>query len=1197
MEVIVFLLFALVVYVLIKQQTLKSRLDQLMEHYFKLAGDRDALQQKMETLREQLEALQGKTIIAEPEPAATSPEIVQPEIIIPEEIIPEPTVASLPVTENLSTENPEVAIEKEEEMVVEPAAFSAPKVEEAQARPVPYTPPTPPEPTALSLLLKKWESQFADNWTGILGTAIMVLGVGYLSIYTALKVSPLYRVMIIWAYAGLLMGSYFFLKKKVVWEKTGLWLRSAGASLFLFGCFGASQIPALQFIKQTKVGYGLLILGIGLNLWIGYRIKKQTFLSLHVVLSMLILCVIPDKLLLTFLIAAGTATVGILLSYKEKWEYHVLTVIGAFLIFDIWFTAEGNSLTAVENRWAILSIVFVAVSCIVMQYRKLYDNSTFDKAGFITHITNWLLFTTGLLMHATGSKFKTIVLLIGAGLCFWASRVAKKRQISWLYQIDFLVSFLLLSFTVVTLNDWNVGVEFVLIGLTLVFNAGLFLTFKEQQALLQKIIKIGFHLFVALTLFISLQAVIRPNMITQHPQWFFALLLQIGLALGITMMTSKKESWKGFDGFLGLPSIQLNGIIALGFQWILVAFTYHQMHHNEFIWVLLGATFLWSLVFVWIPNMTLNLSRVLLTCCTGVELLYLIYSTENSLADLWYGVGFTGAIALQWWQPELLKNRFVVRFSNSLLFNLLVLVLIFKYCEAYPVLGVLLFFGLGAFNLWTLWYLIQKESQEVELHKAFKVFYGLQNMALLYFNIHVSYTIPQWEILVCFGISLLLPVLALGYNHKQNQINGSQDAFVQSKNLDTFLLFVMVQGLGFWGIPHPYSLLYFGLVPVLFYAMYLRSVWFEKCNFLAFVQLVFGAICALPLLFEFIRPLSNSDAMYLSIGLVTTLLFSLMQHRNRKTSERSFLVPTLYLQNIAIALLLLQTIQLDYSCLALMGLALVNFALHQKFDIPISKRTPDMLVLLGLGISLVYSLQISHEFELIQWILYGGVLLLGVSWMLYMRQWSSDTKEQTIRQLIMNIWTSAVVFSQLPQKWMPFYWAIMALLQLYLYSRKFTFHRAVSLTYFLLANFHLGILGFWYYQPGYWPFYVALMGILGIFVGYAYRVLESFTIKNSLLIYPVTLSVGLFLYLTFDKGALTFLWVLEALGLLVLSITLKEKYFRYVSLSVVGLCIVRLMFFDLSNTDFLIRALVLLGVGIVLLVMNSLFKKYKDRLD
>jgi uncharacterized membrane protein len=50
-------------------------------------------------------------------------------------------------------------------------------------------------------------------------------------------------------------------------------------------------------------------------------------------------------------------------------------------------------------------------------------------------------------------------------------------------------------------------------------------------------------------------------------------------------------------------------------------------------------------------------------------------------------------------------------------------------------------------------------------------------------------------------------------------------------------------------------------------------------------------------------------------------------------------------------------------------------------------------------------------------------------------------------------------------------------------------------------------------------------------------------------------------------------------------------------LSLVGICVIRLMFFDLSNSDFLIRAIVLVGVGIVLLVMNSLFKKYKDRFD
>jgi uncharacterized membrane protein len=66
---------------------------------------------------------------------------------------------------------------------------------------------------------------------------------------------------------------------------------------------------------------------------------------------------------------------------------------------------------------------------------------------------------------------------------------------------------------------------------------------------------------------------------------------------------------------------------------------------------------------------------------------------------------------------------------------------------------------------------------------------------------------------------------------------------------------------------------------------------------------------------------------------------------------------------------------------------------------------------------------------------------------------------------------------------------------------------------------------------------------------------------------------------------------------LILGILLKEKYFRYVSLSLVGICVIRLMFFDLSNADLLIRALVLVGVGIVLIIMNSLYKKYKDRFE
>ena len=135
------------------------------------------------------------------------------------------------------------------------------------------------------------------------------------------------------------------------------------------------------------------------------------------------------------------------------------------------------------------------------------------------------------------------------------------------------------------------------------------------------------------------------------------------------------------------------------------------------------------------------------------------------------------------------------------------------------------------------------------------------------------------------------------------------------------------------------------------------------------------------------------------------------------------------------------------------------------------------------------------------------------------------------------------------------------------------------------------------YESKFLAVYILIFALLGIYIYFAYKWLEESKYKNSILVYPATVSIAFFLYLTFDKGILTLFWILESLGLLILSLALKEKYFRYVSLSFVAICVIRLMFFDLSNSDFLVRALVLLGVGVVLILMNSLFKKYKGRFE
>ena len=512
-------------------------------------------------------------------------EIILPtEVIAPIEEIQKPYFT--PIEESIIEENPSIpvdesleqdTIKKEEQPVLSyestsnPVALPTKPVEEKVF-----------EESAFSVFIKKAEKQFAENWTGILGTAIMVLGIGYLSIYTALKVAPLFRVLILWLYAALLIGSFEFLKKKEKWNSTGLWLRSAGASLFLFGCFGASQIKGLSFIASPILGYALIGIGIALNLFIGYIIKKQTFLSLHTVLSLLILCVIPEKLLITFILAAITSTIGIILSYKEKWEYHLLTVIASFLIFDIWFNYNGHILSKTENIFAILGIVSVFASCLLMQYRSVYENTTFVKPAFFTHLTNWVLFAIGLILHSTGSHFKTFILFIAAIICFFIALKARKKKIIWLYHLDGMVSFILCALSIILLNDWNIGIDIiacVLYALTLIC---LFAVFKEKELLLHKIFLVINH-NVGLALGIFTIALLSNSLdgskITSSLLSFIALSI---ISLSVPIYTAIKKEFSSIDAFFGSSTLSLNGVLSIFFS-VLLLFVCNEKIGNYFL--------------------------------------------------------------------------------------------------------------------------------------------------------------------------------------------------------------------------------------------------------------------------------------------------------------------------------------------------------------------------------------------------------------------------------------------------------------------------------------------------------------------------------------------------------------------------------------------------------------------------------------
>jgi uncharacterized membrane protein len=117
------------------------------------------------------------------------------------------------------------------------------------------------------------------------------------------------------------------------------------------------------------------------------------------------------------------------------------------------------------------------------------------------------------------------------------------------------------------------------------------------------------------------------------------------------------------------------------------------------------------------------------------------------------------------------------------------------------------------------------------------------------------------------------------------------------------------------------------------------------------------------------------------------------------------------------------------------------------------------------------------------------------------------------------------------------------------------------------------------------------MNFLGSWVGAVKRR------KTRWIFYPVIVCVAIFLYWSFDKSILTLLWVIECFFIFVLSILLREKQFRYVALAGVVLCVGRLIFYDLAQSGTLTRALVFLGVGVIMLMMNSVYNKYKHKFN
>lgn len=1051
--------------------------------------------------------------------------------------------------------------------------------------------------SAFSILIKKLEHQFAENWTGILGTAIMVLGIGYLSIYTALKVSPMFRILILWLYAGILGGSYYFLQKKEKWFKTGLWLRSAGASLFLFGCFGASQIPALIFITNIPIAYSLIGLGISINLYVGYIIKQQTFLSLHTILSILILCVIPEKLLITFLLASLTATAGIILSYKEKWEYHLLIVISGFILFDIWFTQGANTLSASQNIFAILGIVLVSVSCMYMQYRNIYANTHFDKIAFITHLTNWILFALGLILHSTGSRIKILVLLTAGILCLFAALFARKRKIFWLYHLDGMVSFILFALTIIMLNDCKVGLDVIACGLYFLIITCLFIVYKSREVLLHKIFLVINHVFCLLA-FVFFMAHLNVSLELFNITNIFATLFVMILGtLLVPVCCAVKKEFLEVDPFLIKKDLSLNGVFSILFS-LLFFISWYNTIEISFYYPLLFIALLWCILRFKFKTNTFDLGRFVFLLLTTFMGIFLILTEPKTTLDLVYVLGVAAVITLNWFVKLFYKDESIIKTIGIIGINALLLSLVYKYFIPYSIIQIFGLFAAALLNHEFLWIQFKRKTLAVENQVLLYVFCLAVSVFGIILFLYDTRFLSNTEIgLIALGLSLIETyfLFADKIRNKSNEfISGWKNLIVINSELILFIALVF----GFTCIEIDYIPVYLGSLALLTFWVFQKIKKINRYNIYSFVLLM--ATVLLSIYLAIYDDNSNDKIILYCIQTLSVLLsvgYSCLQIKSLREEGKMFISVLPIIQNLWIIALLFIQVEVAYLAPLFMLLAILNFVLINYKKISLAPESVLVMAILPIAISIFYSIKKLNDFTMLDWglQLLSIVLLTALVFLIRKKDFIKDLKIDY--QIVINAWLSIMMFAQLEHKWLPVFWATTAIVNIWLYYKKIGNKKGISIVYYLLANFHLAFISFYYFESKFEYVYLIIFALLALYIFIIYKYIEDFKFRNSIIIYPATFSIGLFLYLSFDKGILTFFWILESLGLLILGILLKEKYFRYVSLSLVGVCVIRLMFFDLSNADFLIRALVLLGVGIVLLIMNTLFKKYKERFD
>lgn len=1125
-------------------------------------------------------------------------------------------------------------------------------VEEENVKPREPQAERPKKPRALS----QWEKTIIENWTGILGAIILVAGIGFLGIYTALKVEAFWRFIMITAVSGVMLALFFLLKRKETWLKLALWLRSSGGATFLFGCLGAGHIPGLQWIEGADAAIALLLLGIGTNLYLGYAGGRQALASLHVVLSVVALAVAPQTMT-TLLIASAVTTFGALLAFRSlRWDQHLLITLMSFAAYHLyWYMSGEGHHPYHEKLTGILCNVIIGITAALVHYRKEYESKVFERLPFTVHMVNWGFMGLGAYLNSVHSPWRTAVLSVAALAAFALARRAKKLGINWLYTTDTLIAQTIAMLAV--LSAYSFVTDGFMITALLFVEVMVYVRViaSEGELFLRRVGLVLLHGLGAILVVWGIQVTDFGDLARLHTH---AAALLASLILAAVFHLETRSRWGesvdspelyGVDKVKSEQHLSILGILVGLMAGVVL---YHVSHESWFELASMGL--LGSLFYVRQRWQCAGMAVGLVMALFATGLLSWGGRWDHTRTEFW-GELFhvVPLIALGWFvllrrkQDQRIRWLYISETLTAQFVSMLAIVSARAlFSDGLSVIALV--FAEVMLYVWV----VAKDEQATLRKVGYLLLYGLAGGLALIGTSEMNYD-DQPLLYRHATILLASALLGAGFHLASVQRWGeglegvALSVSKRAENLIPVSVFGLLVGL---------------LLAVV--ALHVASeAWFE------------GA--ALGVLGSLLYIRSRWQSTGLAVGLAEAILVCSALSWKHLTDDASItgwgtlghLFPLMVLSGVAIHLSYLHSVSsfirwpgiyllgaqlasgvyflfnpvsplitgVAWLLLSLGALECANWTGKTFASRGIENGQPERY-LLHLGYAYLVGFLVRHVLVDLQAESYLGGLharlliecfAIGVAlyWWAYRpgQQFEQFAMWNRIQPLFLEgalgVFVTLVLV-EIPQQWHGISWAAAAIALLFLGRDEASSSRlrVYSLILSWVGAVHVAAVSStlvtptvrWYEES----WLSGASAILLLFI-YLWQTSQRLCLdrvsypsalsvlaprferinqhKHLWIYYPVVACVAIYLYAGFDKAILTLLWVMEAFGVFVLSVALKEQHFRYMALTGLALCLVRLVAYDLAQSDTLTRAMVFVGVGLIMLLMHSVYNKFRSR--